>query len=126
MKNLLALIGFVTVLAGGGYVYAAQAGDGDPCRARADMFADQVPPALDLLSARYPLRVGLVRTLIDDRGRLDDLVRDQASDQMIGLGEEQAISPLECAYEYYAIHIFRDRVREEIAAALEVRLRLAE
>ncbi|MGJ3232947.1 MAG: hypothetical protein ACFE0P_14250 [Oceanicaulis sp.] len=126
MKNLLALIGLLTVLAGGGYLYAADQGDGDPCRARADMFADQVPPALDLLSARYPLRIGLVRALVNDRGQLDALVRDQASDQMIGLGEEQAKSRLECAYEYYAIWVFRDRVREEIAAALEVRLRLAE
>lgn len=126
MKSLLALIGLMTVLAGGAYLYASHQGDGDPCRARADMFADQVPPALDRLSARYPLRVGLVRTLVNDGGRLDALVRDQASDQIIGLGEEQAISPMECAYEYYAIWVFRDRVREEIAAALEVRLRLAE
>lgn len=124
MKNLLALIGFLTVLAGGGYFYAAEQGEGDPCRARADMFAAQVPPALDLLSAQYPLRVGLVRGMLNDRLPLDDIVREEAANQMIGLGEEAAKSPVECAYEYYAIWVFRDRVRTEIAAALQARLGL--
>ncbi|MFP4518751.1 MAG: hypothetical protein ACLFQ5_04780 [Oceanicaulis sp.] len=125
MKNLLALIGFLAVLAGGAYLYAANEGGGDPCRARANMFADQIPPALDLLSARYPLRIGLIRTFLNDEGRLDGLVRDEAAARIHGIEEDEATNPVECAYGYYAIYLFRDQVREEIALTVERELGLA-
>ncbi|XBQ15046.1 MAG: hypothetical protein ABL308_08740 [Oceanicaulis sp.] len=120
MKNILAFIGLIAVVAGGAYFYAANEGGGDPCAARAEMFADQVPPALDIVAAEYPLRVGVVRNMLNDGGRLDDMLRDEAA----GLIGGEDATALECAYGYYGIWLFRDQVRQDIADEIEASLGL--
>ncbi|MFW5661888.1 MAG: hypothetical protein ACOC05_10945, partial [Oceanicaulis sp.] len=82
------------------------------------------PPALDELSAKYPLKIGLVRRSLDRRGLLDDLLRSGVADRLTDDSGENDASRIECAYEYYGIWIFRDRVRGEIALYLEDRFNL--
>lgn len=114
---------FLALIFGGGgwgaYEYVKAQGDGDACAARSALVADQVPHALDKLSAKYPLRVGLMRAFLGQNAEVDSIVKD-VTRQMID--EEDAKNqphPAECVAQYVGISFRKEQVREEIAKEIE-------
>lgn len=125
MRTLLTGLVILAAAAIGLFFYVAETeGDGDMCVAKAELVAAQIPPALDILSARHPGSVGLIRSLFNKNGGLDAMIVDivSASIQDEDLDEEK--SQIECAWEYADIYFHRERVRNEIADAIEEELGL--
>jgi hypothetical protein len=76
----------------------------------------QIPPALDILAARHPLKVGLLRGLLNDNGQLDSFVESYARASM-----DQGKSPgLFDSYSlYYSVMFNKDKFRAEMADSIE-------
>jgi hypothetical protein len=91
------------------------------CDGRNKFLVDQVPGTLDVLSARHPFAVGIIRDLLNDGGKLDALVQ-QATAQLVA--DNQGESFASCAMQSVAIKADPDKFRNRIADKLESLLAL--
>jgi hypothetical protein len=102
------------------FLYPVRNGIG-VCDATDVAIIQQVGPAAEMLAARYPLRVGVLRSMFNDQGLVDALAVEFVSSTM-----EASPQPgtLTCYYIYYFVMLQRDRVRSGIAALIENQLDL--
>lgn len=95
--------------------------DGDSIRdAAKNVIVQQTPYALEILAARHPLKVGLLRSIGNDQGQMDkaasDYVRSQMTDQGGGTFESYLV--------YYFVVFDKDAVRKAMADQMEKELGL--
>lgn len=125
MRKLISLVFTLAVLSGGLFFYVAETeGDGDMCVARANLMAAQIPPALDKLSAKHPLAIGLVRSMLNRDGALDDLLVDIIADTISQEDVDEERSQLTCAKDYVEIYLRREEIQDEIVYTIEQELGL--
>ncbi|HEY7763659.1 MAG TPA: zinc ribbon domain-containing protein [Aestuariivirgaceae bacterium] len=91
------------------------------CDATDVAIIQQVSPAVEILAARYPLRVGVLRSMFNDKGLVDSLATEFVSSTMEA---NQQPGMLACYYFYYFVMFQKDRVRTSIAALIENQLDL--
>jgi hypothetical protein len=97
-------------------------GGGGICDAARDEVVQQVPPAVELLAARYPLQIGLLRSMFNDKGMVDRIAQEYVRASI----RENQPEPgrLSCYLSYYVVMLNKDHVRTSIADWLETRLQL--
>jgi hypothetical protein len=88
--------------------------------ATADEITQQVPYALDMLAARHPLKVGLLRSLLNNNGAIDKLTEDYVRSSM----NRQNTGLLDCYVIYYVVAFDQDGIRKDLADGLEKELGL--
>ena len=81
----------------------------------------QIPYALDILAARHPLKVGLIRSLLNEHGEADSVVESLVR---TSLDREKGSNLFESFAVYYAVMFDADEVRADIANAIEKQLGL--
>jgi hypothetical protein len=91
------------------------------CDAAHNEVAQQVPFAVDILAARHPLTVGVVRAVTKDSGFVDKLAGIYVQSEMIPQENPGAAS---CYIAYYTVMFQKDRVRASIADWLEAKAQL--
>src|SRR4029078_3848159 len=91
------------------------------CDGRNRFLVDQVPGTLNVLSARHPFAVGIIRDLLNDGGKLDALVQ-QATAKLVA--DNQGESFASCAMQSVAIKADPDKFRNMMADKLESLLAL--
>jgi len=116
-RNVAIAVGVVLVVV---LVYPMRSGKGLQ-EATADEVAQQVPYALDILAARYPVKVGLVRTWLNSDGAVDKIAQDYVRSSM----KESDIGLLDCYVLYYSVAFDKEDVRKAMADRLEKELGLA-
>ena len=82
------------------------------CDGRNRFLVDQVPGTLDVLSARHPFAVGIIRDLLNDGGKLDALVQQATANWSRTIKEESFAS---CAMQSVAIKADPDKFRNMMA-----------
>lgn len=102
------------------FLYPVRNGTGI-CDATDVAIIQQVSPAVEMLAARYPLRVGVLRAMFNDQGLVDALATEFVSSTMEA---SQQPGTLTCYYFYYFVTFQKDRVRTSIAALIENQLDL--
>ena len=88
------------------------------CDATKNVVVQQVPDALEVLAARHPLQVGVVRSMFNDQGAVDKFAEDYVRNNML----KQDPSTLACYAGYYAVIFNKDRVRSAEADWMEKQL----
>jgi hypothetical protein len=103
------------------FLYPLRSGSGI-CDTARDQVVQQVPPAVEILAARYPLQIGLLRSMFNDKGMVDSIAQEyvRASIQE----NQQEPGRLSCYLSYYVVMLYTDRVRTSIADWMETRLQL--
>ena len=91
------------------------------CQATRNTVAQQVPFAVEILAARHPLTVGVVRSLANTTGFVDKLAEVYVENEMIPRQDPGAAS---CYVAYYTVMFGKDRVRSSIADWIEAKLQL--
>jgi len=81
----------------------------------------QVPPALDILAARHPIKVGLIRAALNDQGDVDKFAQSYFRTQM---DNEKTPGVFESYLIYYVVIFDKDDIRKSIADTLEKQLDL--
>ena len=81
----------------------------------------QVPPALDILTARHPIKVGLIRSALNDQGDVDKFAQSYFRTQM---DHEKTPGAFESYLIYYVVMFDKDDIRKSIADTLEKQLDL--
>lgn len=120
MRNLLALLVVLGLGATGLFYYVAETeGDGDMCVARSRLFQEQIPPALDKLSEKYPGSIGLIRSLFNEGGKMDEFLIDVVAAYIEDEDEREEVSQLDCAWEYLRIYFNKEEIQDEIVASVE-------
>lgn len=97
-------------------------GGGGICDQARDQVIQQVPPAVEILSARYPLQVGLLRSAFKDKGMVDGIAQEYVRASL--QENQQEPGRLSCYLSYYVVMLNKDRVRTSIADWMETRLYL--
>jgi hypothetical protein len=91
--------------------------DGDSVSSAAkNEVVEQIPYSLDILAARHPLAIGLVRSALNDNGAVDRFVESYAREEM---DRERSPGLLQSYAIYYYVMFDKDEVRTEIANAIE-------
>jgi hypothetical protein len=103
------------------FLYPLAGGSGGICDASRDLVIQQVPPAVEILAARYPLQVGLLRSAFNDQGAVDNAAQDYVRTSML---DPQNPGLFTCYLSYYVVMFDKDQVRTAIADAIERRLAL--
>jgi hypothetical protein len=103
------------------FLYPLRSGGGI-CEAARDQVVQQVPPAVEILAARYPLQVGLLRSMFNDKGMVDSIAQEYVRASI----QENQREPgrMSCYLSYYVVMLYKDGVRTSIADWLETRLQL--
>jgi len=91
------------------------------CDAAHNEVAQQVPFAVEILAARHPLTVGLVRAATKESSFVDQLAGIYVQNEMIPHQDAGAGS---CYIAYYTVMLQKDRVRASIADWLEAKAKL--
>ena len=91
------------------------------CDAAHNEVAQQVPFAVEILAARHPLTVGLVREATKESGFVDKLADVYVQNEMI---PQQDPGVGSCYVAYYTVMFQKDRIRSAIADWLEARANL--
>ena len=89
--------------------------------ATADEVCQQVPAALDILAARHPIVVGILRTGLNGDGSVDRFAENYMRSSM----SLEKAGTLDCYIAYYAIAFNQDEFRQELATGIEKQLGLA-
>ena len=93
--------------------------DGDSVSGAAkNEIVQQIPYALDILAARHPLKVGLIRALLNEHGEADNVVKSLVR---TSLDREKSPNLFESYALYYGVMFDADQVRAEIANDIEKR-----
>jgi hypothetical protein len=87
--------------------------------ATADEITQQVPAVLDILSARHPFKVGILRATF--RESADQLAEDYVRSTM----EQENRGMISWYATYYLVAFDQDEVRQKLADSLEKKLGLA-
>lgn len=103
------------------FLYPLRSGGGI-CDMARDQVVQQVPPAVEILAARHPLQIGLLRSMFNDKGMVDSLAQEYVRASM--QDNQQNPGRLSCYLSYYVVILNKDRVRTSIADWLETRLQL--
>lgn len=91
---------------------------GSLCDATRNVVVQQVPDALEVLAARHPLQVGLVRSMFNDQGAVDKFAEDYVANNML----KQDPGTMACYVAYYAVIFNKDKVRGAEADWMEKQL----
>lgn len=91
------------------------------CDAAHNEVAQQVPFAVEILAARHPLTVGLVRAATKESSFVDQLAGVYVQNEMI---PHQDAGTGSCYVAYYTVMFQKDRVRASIADWLEAKAKL--
>lgn len=103
------------------FLYPLRSGGGI-CDTARDQVLQQVPPAVEILAARYPLQIGLLRSMLNDKGMVDSVAQEYVRASL--QDNQQDPGPFSCYLSYYVVILNKDRVRTSIADWLETRLQL--
>jgi len=76
----------------------------------------QIPYALDILAARHPIKVGLIRSLLNENGAMDSFVESFVRESM---DHQQSPGIIDSYITYYSVMFNKDEVRSEMATSLE-------
>jgi hypothetical protein len=97
--------------------------DGDtPSNAARNEIVAQVPYALDILSARHPIQVGLLRSQLNTNGEVDAFVEAFIRTSM---NQGKPLNIVDSYIAYYAVLFNKDRVRVDMANEFEKQLGLS-
>jgi len=77
-----------------------------------------VPYALDILAARYPLKVGLARTWLNSEGAVDKIAQDYVRSEM----KQRDMGLFDCYVMYYYVAFDKEDVRKAMADQIEKEL----
>ena len=91
------------------------------CDAAHNEVAQQVPFAVEILAARHPLTVGVVRAVTKESGFVDKLAGVYVQSEMI---PQENPGTASCYIAYYTVMFQKDRVRASIADWLEAKANL--
>jgi len=91
------------------------------CDAAHNEVAQQVPFAVEILAARHPLTVGVVRAVTKESGFVDKLAGIYVQSEMI---PQENPGQASCYLAYYTVMFQKDRVRASIADWLEAKVNL--
>jgi hypothetical protein len=89
--------------------------------ATADEIVQQVPYSLDILAARHPVKVGLLRNLLNDDGSVDRFAQDYLRTSM----NAKNLGVFDCYAIYYVVVLYPDAFRQQLANHLEKDLGLS-
>jgi hypothetical protein len=89
--------------------------------ATGDEIAQQVPYALEILSARHPFAVGMVRSLLNTDGSVDQLAENYVRASL----NQENMGVLNCYVTYYSVAFDQEDFRVALANSLEKKLGLA-
>jgi hypothetical protein len=95
---------------------------GGICDTARNQVIQQVPPAVEILAARYPLQVGLLHSAFNDKGIVDGFAQEYVRAYMYE--NQQEPGRLSCYLSYYVVMFNKDGMRTSIADWLEKRLQL--
>lgn len=114
------LINFVVVVGLVFFGYAFFVGEhGDVCASARARASAEVPHAVDLLAAEHPLKVGLLRQVLDPDGTQSEKLARRVLEE-----NEGDPGPLACAMAQVRIAANPDAVRREMADRLAAELGL--
>jgi len=92
---------------------------GSPSEAARNAVLEQIPPAIDILAQRHPLRVGLVRAALNQNAQFDALAKVIVA-AIIDRANQQESPSLLTSYEtYYAVLFDKTAVQNKIADTVE-------
>lgn len=118
MRLVLMLLILVAVAAAAPWGYAAaRFGELDLCTASAEAYAAEVPRALDLLSVRHPLSVGLIRGVLNETGAADEAARDLAAEVI--RHDLQDVRWHQCYAAMARVMLSPEQIRTEMADEME-------
>ncbi len=100
-------------------VYPLRGGN-NICDAAKGEIVEQVPYALDIVSARHPLLVGLARSWFNGQGDVDKLAENYTRSAM----ENTNPGVVDCYIAYYTVLFDKDQVRQAEANWIERQLNL--
>jgi hypothetical protein len=80
----------------------------------------QVPYSLDIISARHPLKVGLIRSLLNTNGQLDSSIESY----LRANEHPEKMNIFESYFMYYFVMLDKDGMRKTMADDLEKRFSL--
>lgn len=89
---------------------------GSICEATRNEISQQVPYAMEIVAARHPVKVGILRSLFNDQGMIDKAAQEYVLSTMIS---QQKSSKFDCYLAYYEGIIFKDEIRNAEADWLE-------
>ncbi len=90
------------------------------CEATRHSVNAQVPYSIDILAARHPIKVGLLRSALNGNGVVDRFAENYLANEM----SSRDPGTLECYISYYAILFNKDRFRQSIADWFEKQFHL--
>jgi hypothetical protein len=93
---------------------------GSICDATKAEVVEQLPYAMDIVSARHPLMVGLVRSWLNGNGDFDRVAKDYVRSSM----EHDNPGAVDCYIGYYTVMFDKDGVRQAEADWIEHQLNL--
>ena len=93
-----------------------------PGNAARNGVVNQLPFALDILAARHPIQVGLLRSTLTDNGAVDTFAETFLRTSMT---QDRPPSLVSSYVAYYTIMFHKDRVRNDMANELEKELGLS-
>lgn len=111
---------FVALLIFLGVTNFLRGGEPSLCEGRAKYLAGQMPQVLDILSGRYPLRVGLLRSYLNENGAADTFVQQFVRVALSGSKD----NPFVCAKDGIAFRLNGSSTRVQMADELEKELGL--
>ena len=93
-----------------------------PGSAARNEIATQIPFALDILAARHPIQVGLLRSTLTDSGAVNTFAETFLRTSMT---QDRPPSLIDDYRAYYAVMFHKDRVRNNMANEFEKELGLS-
>ena len=91
---------------------------GSICDATKNVAVQQVPDAVEILAARHPLQVGLLRSLFNDQGAVDKIAEEYVRTSML----RRDPGTLNCYFAYYVVIFNKDAIRRAEADWMEKQL----
>lgn len=76
----------------------------------------QIPYALDILAARHPLAIGLIRSALNENGAVDHVVQSYVRESM---DSDHSLNLFQSYAVYYFVMFDKDEIRTKIADTIE-------
>lgn len=115
-KKLRAAFGWIAILFILFILWYPLRNGGSICEATRNELVQQVPYAVEILAARHPVKVGILRALFNDQGVMDKAAQEYVLSTM---KSQQKLSKFDCYLAYYEGIIFKDEIRNAEADWLE-------
>jgi hypothetical protein len=120
-KRLRAAFGWIVILFILFILWYPLRNGGSICEAAKNEIVQQVPYAVEILAARHPVKVGILRSALNEEGMIDKVAQEYVRTSMIS---QQNPNKFVCYLTYYIVVFIKDNVRNAQADWLEKQLNL--